>query len=284
MKSIDHFRQFLGVTLFFLKTTYFSPATNPLFLIIGILCLVLGMQHSLGKHEIVLLLILLTGTHWMIPSWKYGGVQEDDSGQSTCLTLLPLSARFLAAGALTAAAVYALVNGGIYLFFLHRVETLPAYAASPEALFTNKVCANNDTLNILISPLYDAGGFVTADTLYFEPSLLFQNLPSNMSLQCGYILLLAGLFYIADTCRQYSTTFSSRRPAASFRFLNTIHYSLIAVFGIILAADTLLPARLIRRICVEMSSLTALLQLLVLGAVTITIFFIIRLWQEVRSA
>lgn len=72
-------RQISAISFFLLKTVYFSPVGNPSFWILLVLGGVFFIGGDLGKHEVVLLLLLLGISHRFMPAINATRSQPDSS-------------------------------------------------------------------------------------------------------------------------------------------------------------------------------------------------------------
>jgi len=122
------FRRVSAISFFLLKTVYFSPVSNPSFWILLILGGVLFLGGDLGKHELVLLLLLIGISHRFMPAINATRSRSDNSSPvslSRYAQLLPVDNRTFFSAFLLSSVVYVALLTSLCIYIGTLCETPP---------------------------------------------------------------------------------------------------------------------------------------------------------------
>lgn len=117
-----------SISLFLLKTIYFSPVGNPSFWILLVLGGLFFIGGDLGKHEVVLLLLLIGISHRFMPA-IYSTRSQPDSSTTLSLShyarLLPVDNRTFFSAFLLSSVVYVALLTSLCVYIGTICETPP---------------------------------------------------------------------------------------------------------------------------------------------------------------
>jgi hypothetical protein len=243
-----------ALTLFLLKTRYFSAVNNPLFVIILAVGVVLFFGDSLGKHEMVLLLYMIGCTHVFLPKGYQNRTDVNQTTADLSFALLPVCAYEFVKSALTASVVYGFVFMTAFTLLLYHVERLPEFIYPPR--HNTRIAVSGDTIQevtgTIVGKVGSGLGWRNVNrkiTIQLAPTFLFRTLPSSDIQPVIYIALTMVLFFIIDTIRFCSRYLLPQHPSS--RFLDYYLIGIQALYCLIIIADVVLPPMVIR-IAVDM--------------------------------
>lgn len=105
------FRRILSLIAFFFKTVYFSPFNNPSVFILAILVGIFFFTGGMGKHEVVLLVLIISISNRFVPAFRkrYDNGQLIDTTISQYFLILPIKSQELFLSYIITGIMYATV-------------------------------------------------------------------------------------------------------------------------------------------------------------------------------
>jgi hypothetical protein len=304
-----------ALVTFFLKTVYFSPVNNPLYVIVIAIGIILLAGDSLGKHEVSLLMYVIGCTHAFLPN-----------ATSISCMVLPITSREYAVNTAAASMVYGIFWIALLTALLNHVERLPVFIGPLQHI--TREGQFGDTLHEIAGTiiLKEGGGRGWRNkpgyvTIPLTESMLFNWLPGapkpaipnaqpgntgslddfygvadQESVQAqaaenhsgtsvdGSALIIALailLFFTMDTIRSTSQHLHVR--GLSTMILDSLLIAMHICLGVAIAADIILPIAGIHRIHGYVQSNPLLVQVFVITALMLTLCRIGAYGNDIRK-
>jgi hypothetical protein len=236
------------VSFFLLKTVHFSPVSNPSFWILTILGGIFFLGGNLGKHEVVLLLLLIGISHRFMPAINATRSLPDSSSPlslSHYAQLLPINNRTFFLAFLLSSTLYVVLLLSLCIYIGTIRETPPMIASMcPPQTITGKAPSGEPLVIVEGIIMYSISSHVRPEPFQFKVpvnySLLFGMLASDVIIDHHKIAdsIMQRLCPIPPTIRSPSEVFSFnvnnvpqlKNYSTFLHNLNSVHFGrLVAI-------------------------------------------------------
>lgn len=146
----------VALTVFLLRTFYFSPVNNPVWYVLVPMVLVYVMTGLMGRHEVLLFMLAAAATHRFMRTFRQSSAKEGADPLRSAFRLLPVSTDEIRRASLASVCVYGLVLGIGFTGLLLIVEPPPPWIGEPREHHT--VLPSGDTITVYTGTIMDRSG------------------------------------------------------------------------------------------------------------------------------
>jgi len=232
----------LSLAIFFLKTYFFNPLNNPVFVTCGVLVAFFAMEGSLDRHHAALMLYLAIPAHLFVGNMFRESVDEEEPGAPPIrrwFRVLPVRGGQVYVAYLLAAAAYAIAFCAVFGFVLARLMRPPDIEPLDTLV---SVGPDGDTITTLRGFAYSPRGIPSFVTLAIEKSLFFDFLakgPVAPLFIAGYYVLAFLYVSAYHVYRQFGAA-GGTRPG---QLANRIPLAFVLLLGAAFAAELVLSQK-----------------------------------------
>ena len=233
----------ISLALFFVRTFFFNPLNNPVFIAVAIFIAFFYMEGSLDKYQVALILYLSILCHYFIGNMftDSAGGKEDASKIPIMryFQALPISGRKMYSSYLLSCIIYFLffyLLLGLVLMHLMKLPDLK------HMQFVTSVTSDGDTITTLTGTAFTPRGIPYHVSIDLDKSLLFDPV-SRMS---GGTFWISLYFFLVFLYLSVIQVFKQFRPALQSRIakcLYTLPFAIYLLLGLTFMTELILSQK-----------------------------------------
>lgn len=232
----------LSLVLFFLKTFFFNPLNNPVFVISAVFLVFFYSEGSLDKHHVVLVVYLSILAHYRIGN-MFGDTGRNEEREEKppvirYLRALPLSGREIYLAYFSSSAVYALALLGVLVLLLKSVLQPPDWFGVE---YIRSVGADGDTITKMVGFACNARGVPRFMSVILERSFLFdtaRGIRGGAIVPFVYLLLVFLYVSVFQVYRQFR-----ERNSRAARFIHSLPFTIYLLMGLPFGIELILSQK-----------------------------------------